>query len=127
MPHHTVLLVDGDADSRTIFRTVLEHRGYRVVEATEAEEAVWVARTILPSLVIQEHPIRLPDGSTLAGTLKADPETASIMILTITAHVMKPDLAAAWLDHSARVLTKPILPGSVAQNVDELIRPRVSF
>jgi CheY-like chemotaxis protein len=121
MPHHTVLLVDGDADSRTIFRTVLEHRGYRVVEATDPEEALRIARTVRPSLVIQEYPLRLRDGTTLAGTLKADPKTACILILTITAHVMKPALAAAWLDHSARVLTKPILPGTVARNVDELI------
>jgi two-component system, cell cycle response regulator len=121
MPHHTVLLVDGDVDARTIFRTVLEHRGYRVIEATDPEEALRIARTVRPSLVIQEHPLHFRDGTTFAQALKADPETACILILTITAHVMKPELAAAWLDHSARVLTKPILPGAVARNVDELI------
>jgi CheY-like chemotaxis protein len=121
MPHHRVLLVDKDDDSRTIFRTILEYRGYRVVEAAEPEEAFRIARTVRPSLVIQEHPLRLRDGTTLAQALKAAPETAGILILTITAHVMKPELAAAWLDHSARVLTKPILPGAVARSVDELI------
>jgi DNA-binding response OmpR family regulator len=121
MPHPTVLLADRDPDSRAIFRAILERHGYQVVEAPDPDHALEAARTARPSLVIQEYPFRFPDGSTLAQKLKAEDATASILILTITARVTKPELAAAWLDYSARVLTKPIHPGAVLRNVEEMI------
>lgn len=117
-----ILLVDDDPDARRIFRTVLEQRGYRVLEAQDGIEGLRLARAFHPDLIIREHPIRLPDGSTLAETLKADPTTSAIPIVTITSRATIPEVKAALDDHSVRVLLKPVSPPKVAQTVEGLLR-----
>lgn len=116
-----VLLVDSNVDSQAIFRAVLQYRGYRVLHARSAVEALGLARTYRPDLIIREHPVRLPDGSTLAATLKADPETSSIPIIVITSRVTPAELDNALRDHSTRVLAMPILPSEMAACVEQLI------
>lgn len=116
-----VLLVDEDPKYRGFLRTVLEERGYRVLEAQDGVEGLRLARAHHPDLIIREHPVPLPDGSTLAETLKADPATSSILIVTITARATVPDIRAALEDNSVRVLLKPVHPLRVAQTVEGLI------
>jgi CheY-like chemotaxis protein len=118
---HTVLLVSRDRDSREIFRSILEHRGYVVVEAVDPLEVLEIARVVRLDLLIRDYPLLLPDGSSVAEALKSDPATASIPILTITSRVTESELTAAKLDHSVRVLTKPIHPTLVVRHVQELI------
>jgi len=118
----TVLLVNGGKDSREIYGAILKHNGFCVLDAEDAVEGLRLARAHLPDVLIREHPMMLPDGSTLSATLKADPATASIQILTVTARVMPAELAAAYADHSARVVTKPLFPAQIVQHVRELLQ-----
>src|ERR1700722_4570728 len=47
-----VLVVDGTANGRELLRTLLEHEGYEVFEASDSPEAVERAQTILPDLIL---------------------------------------------------------------------------
>ena len=116
-----VLLVDGNVDSHAIFQAVLQYRGYRVFHTRSAVEALAFARTHRPDLIIREHPVRLPDGSSLAAALKADPETSSIPIIAITSRVTPSEVNDALRDHSTRVLGMPVLPSEMAAYVEQLI------
>ena len=50
----TILVVDDDEDSRVMLRTFLELEGYRIVEAGDGEEAVKIACSVQPDLIIMD-------------------------------------------------------------------------
>ena len=58
-PPPTVLIVDDDDDSRLMLKTLLEMWKYKVVEAADGGEAISVAETSSPDLIVMD--VKLPD------------------------------------------------------------------
>jgi two-component system cell cycle response regulator DivK len=102
-----VLLVEDHPLNRKLFRDILEIE-FEVVEATSAEEAQDILRTLSPDLILMD--IQLPgmDGLTLTRLLKSDPSTATIPVLAVSAHAMSGDIARARAVGCADYITKPI-------------------
>ncbi len=103
-----VLIVDDSEMNRKLARDVLRVAGFRTLEAGTAGEAVALASEWLPDLILMD--LRLPDGdgSDAARTLGADPGTATIPVLALTALPLDADdewLAAAGF---AGYIGKPI-------------------
>jgi DNA-binding response OmpR family regulator len=48
----SVLIVDESAESREVLRTVLEHRGVRILEASQPREGLELARQHQPDLIV---------------------------------------------------------------------------
>jgi CheY-like chemotaxis protein len=84
----TVLLVEDDRDNRAIYRTILEHSGYLVIEAEDGETGVQLARQHRPALVLMDISIPVLDGWAATRILKSDPATAAIPIIALTAHAL---------------------------------------
>jgi two-component system cell cycle response regulator DivK len=80
-----VLIVDDDARNRKLARDVLGLAGFDTLEAAAGEHAIALAREQLPDLVLMD--IRLPDldGSEALRRLKAEPATAHIPVVALTA------------------------------------------
>ena len=80
-----VLIVDDDARNRKLARDVLRPAGFDTLEAASGEDAIALTREQLPDLVLMD--IRLPDldGSEALRRLKADPATAHIPVVALTA------------------------------------------
>ncbi len=103
-----ILLVEDDELNRDSLRRLLRRRGYDILLAVDGEEALVMARTERPDVILMD--MRLPgiDGWEATRRLKADPETRAIPIVALTAHAMAGDrdqsLAAGCDDHD----TKPI-------------------
>jgi CheY-like chemotaxis protein len=57
-----VLVADDDEEIRFLFRTVLEIRGYRVIEAADGEEAVRLAQSAEPDLILMDGYLPRVDG-----------------------------------------------------------------
>src|SRR3712207_2506401 len=57
-----VLIADDDDDTRLLFRTVLEIRGYSVIEALDGEEAVRLAESARPDLILMDGSLPRLDG-----------------------------------------------------------------
>lgn len=125
MAQRTVLLVDGDTDTRKIFRAILLHHGYRVIEAKTAADGLQLAQTARPDVIILEFPVLLPDGHILAEVIKRDPATASIVVLTITSRAFPGELEMARMAGSDACLTKPIRPQLVVEEVERLLGSRL--
>jgi CheY-like chemotaxis protein len=71
---------------------LLEEGGYEIVKATSGEEALALTRNgATPALILMD--IHLPgmDGLSVVREMKADPRTAPIPILALTAHAMRGD------------------------------------
>ena len=80
-----VLIVDDDARNRKLARDVLAAAGFDTLEAAGGEDAIALAREQLPDVVLMD--IRLPDldGSEALRRLKAEPATAHIPVVALTA------------------------------------------
>jgi len=108
MANELILIVEDNDKNRKLVRDVLQHRGYRTLEAETGEDGVRLAREHRPALVLMD--IQLPgiDGIAALGQLRADAATRDIPIIAVTASAMTHDrqkIMAAGFD---AYQTKPI-------------------
>src|SRR5258708_37429168 len=104
----TVLVVEDDESNLELVTALLERLGHRSAAARSAEEAAGVLRASRPALVLMD--VRLPglDGLALTRRLKADPETASIPVIALTAHARPADREAALAAGRAARIPQPL-------------------
>ena len=81
----TILIADDRPDNVELVRDVLSMEGYRVVAAVDGQEALERIREYLPDLVLLDLDMPRLNGYEVCEQLKADPATADIPILMLTA------------------------------------------
>ena len=86
-----VLVVDDHRLNRELARELLERRGCRVLLAADGVEGLSMARSRSPKLIFLDLAMPKKDGFTVAGELKADPLTAHIPLVALTALAMRGD------------------------------------
>ena len=119
----TILIVEDNPDNQTIYRTILEHYGYRVLTAGNGEDGVRIAREEMPDLILMDVSIPIIDGWEATKILKADPATAKIHIVALTAHAMAADRAKATEVGCDGYLAKPVEPRRVIEEVQRFVGP----
>ncbi len=118
-----VLLVEDNEDNLVVYRTILEHVGYTVVEARDGEEGVSRARSARPDIILMDISIPKLDGWEATERLKADDGTSGIPIIALTAHALEEDRAKAMRAGCDGYLAKPVEPRRVVQEVEKFIGP----
>ncbi|NUS49207.1 MAG: response regulator [Gemmatimonadaceae bacterium] len=113
----TVLLVEDNEDNRIIYSTVLRHTGYAVVEALDGVQALELARSVRPDLILMDISIPEIDGWEATRILRQDAETRDIPIVALTAHALADDRERATLVGFTSYLAKPIEPRAVVAEV----------
>jgi CheY-like chemotaxis protein len=83
-----VLLVDDDPDVHELVRTRLEPLGYGVIDVLSGPEALDVARRRRPDVILLDLMMDGMDGFEVNTRLKADPVTADIPVVVLTAKDM---------------------------------------
>jgi two-component system, OmpR family, response regulator AdeR len=83
MAASTVLIIDSDDDSLAIYSLILNHHGYRVLQARDAESGLEVALALKPDVVVSDYYLPKMDGMTLLTRLQADERlsTTALMLL----------------------------------------------
>jgi CheY-like chemotaxis protein len=117
----TVLLVEDNEDNRTVYRTILEHFGYGVIEARNGEDGVRMAREEHPDLILMDISIPVIDGWEATRMLKGDEQTSAIPIIALTAHALATDRAKATEVGCDGYLAKPCEPRRVVAEVEKFI------
>ncbi len=86
-----ILIVEDNEKNMKLVRDVLQVKGYATIEATTGEDGVRLAKERLPALVLMD--IQLPgiSGIEALKQLRADPATAAIPVIAVTASVMVSD------------------------------------
>jgi len=86
-----ILIVEDNDKNLKLVRDVLQVKGYATVEAGNAEDGIVLARERKPDLILMD--IQLPgmSGIDAIGVLRADPATAAIPVVAVTASVMPQD------------------------------------
>ena len=84
-PPKTILVVDDDPEILSMLQLRLEHRGYKVLTASDGKEALASAKRSRPALMILDVMMPSKNGWEVARALKQDPVTEGIKILMLTA------------------------------------------
>ena len=108
MAGELILIVEDNEKNLKLVRDVLQFKGYRTLEAGTAGEGLRLAAEHRPDLILMD--IQLPDmdGSAALAQLRAEPSTAGICVVALTAQAMGGDrerLIGVGFDG---YLTKPI-------------------
>ena len=87
-----ILLVEDNEMNRDMLARRLERKGYEMVIAIDGQEAVRMAQSLTPDLILMD--IRLPvmDGWEAMRRIKIIPKMQSIPIIALTAHAMAGDM-----------------------------------
>jgi CheY-like chemotaxis protein len=93
MDRRQILIVDDYAGARYMRSRILSDAGYEVLEAENGEQALRLAGSVRPALILLD--VNLPDisGVEVCTRLRRDPQTAGIPVIQIT---------GAWLSEEAR-------------------------
>lgn len=86
-----ILLVEDVEDNRELARLLLENQGLEVVEAHNGAEAVAIAGQHPFALILMDLSLPGMDGWEAARQIRANPQTAHIPIVALTAHAMAGD------------------------------------
>ena len=84
--HPTILLVEDTVDTRYVLGLTLLEQGYRVLTATNGEEAVEVALRERPDLILMDLNLPQMDGLMATALIRGHEELRGVPILAITAY-----------------------------------------
>ncbi len=86
-----ILIVEDMEMNRKIVRIVLKAKGYEVLEAVDAEEALRMLQAGLPDLILMDIALPGISGEELTRQIKANSEWSHIPVIALTAAAMKGD------------------------------------
>jgi CheY-like chemotaxis protein len=104
----TILVVEDNDASRDALARRLQRRGYDVVLAVDGQQAVTVARSAKPDLILMDLGLPIIDGWEATRQLKADMSTQHIPIIVLSAHAMTNDRDLALAAGGDDFDTKPV-------------------
>src|SRR3989449_9073621 len=85
----SILLVEDNEMNRDMIGRHLDYYGYTVLTADNGMDAVSIARSAAPDLILMDMSLPGLDGWEATRQIKAAPETRSIPVIAITAHAME--------------------------------------
>ncbi len=119
-----ILLVEDNDLNRDMLSRRLQRRGHQVLLAADGMQAILMAESETPDIVVLDLTLPVIDGWEVARRLKSSPTTAAVPVFALTAHAMTGDreraLAAGCDDYD----TKPIDFPQLVAKLEALLAPR---
>ncbi len=116
-----LLLVEDEQVNRDLFRRRLERKGYAVVPAENGLSAVALTKTEKPDLVLMDLGLPDMDGWEATRRIKADPATAAIPVLVLSAHATRDAREKAFAAGCEEFETKPVDWESLFKKIEEAL------
>jgi two-component system cell cycle response regulator DivK len=102
-----VLVADDHEDTRLLFRTVLELRGYGVIEAADGEETVSTAESARPDLILMDGSLPRLSGLDATRRIRRSDDIGHVPIIFISGHAAASSLSLAREAGCNEYLVKP--------------------
>ena len=87
----TILVVEDQEDNRQILRDLLGSAGFQMVEAHDGEQALAMARSQRPDLILMDIQLPILDGYEATRAIKRDPELKHIPVIAVTSYALSGD------------------------------------
>jgi CheY-like chemotaxis protein len=117
-----ILLVEDNEMNRDMLSRRLERKGYAVVMAVDGAEAVAMAQSETPALILMDMSLPVLDGWEATRRIKASPATRSIPVIALTAHAMAGDEEKAREAGCNDYDTKPIDLPRLLEKIEALLK-----
>ncbi len=120
-----ILVADDEDNIRQLIRIVLTRAGYVVLEATDGVEALSQATSQAPDLILLD--VRMPnmDGVEALARLKADPATADIPVMMVSAYAQQREGLEYIASGASAYVTKPFNPRDLLVRIEALFAGRL--
>jgi pilus assembly protein CpaE len=116
-----ILIVDDDLETLRLVGIMLQRQGYIILAATSGPQALGLAKTEQPDLILLDIMMPEMDGFEVARQLRADGELGQIPILMFTAKTQVEDKVAGYESGADDYLTKPAHPAELNAHVKALL------
>ena len=116
-----ILLVEDNEMNRDMLSRRLARRAYEVVIAVDGENGLLLAASEAPDLILMDMSLPLLDGWEATRRLKADPATAHIPVIALTAHAMSSDREKALEAGCDDYDTKPVELPRLLEKIETLL------
>ena len=119
-----ILLVEDNEMNRDILSRRLARRGYEVAIAIDGQEALELASSTSPDLILMDMNLPTLDGWEATRRLRARAETAAIPVIALTAHAMSGDreeaLEAGCDDYDTKPIELERLLGKIVSQLERV-------
>lgn len=119
-----ILVVEDEAPIQELLQFNLERKKYHVKVVDSGEEGITMAGEFRPDLILLDIMLPGADGLEVCKRLKADPKTASIPIIMLTALCEEADIVAGLELGADDYVTKPFSPRVLLARVKAALRRR---
>src|SRR5262245_8506723 len=120
-----VLVVEDDADIALLLARSLTRAGFTVDQLSSGAEVLPTVRRALPDLLLLDLMLPGLDGIEICRALRADPSTAALPIIMLTARAEESDRIVGLELGADDYITKPFSPNEVVARVRALLRRTV--
>jgi len=121
-----ILVIEDDPSVLRFLEHTLQREGYQVLTATNGLSGIRMARSEMPDLLVLD--IMLPgiDGFEVCHRLRAEPATAKLPILILSAKAQEADKVTALQVGADDYLTKPVNLSDITSRVDILLAKKTA-
>src|SRR6185295_6869900 len=118
-----ILVADDSADSVAMMSLFLQDQGYRVVTASNGEDAIAVATQTIPSLILMDISMPTLDGLGATRRIREDATLRNVPVIAVTAFGTEGFQRAAYDVGVSGYLTKPIDLDRMCNLIAHLLSP----
>lgn len=122
-----VLVVDDYADLRHMWKLWLNMWGFDVWEAADGRVATELAFREPPRLILMDLSMPVMDGLTAVQRLRADPRTADLPVIGVTAHNGTHPAVGEFRAVCDLLLEKPVEPEILLEHLRRILKPAKSW
>lgn len=121
--NQTILIIEDNEQNMYLMRYLLETRGYNVVSAADGTDAVALACSCRPAVILLDIQLPGKDGYMIAGDLRACPQLRGVPIVAVTSYAMVGDRERILAAGASDYIEKPIDPYTFVDRVASNIKP----
>ena len=125
-PKFLILVVDDSADNVAMISLDLQQQGYRVVTAANGEDAITVAISMMPNLILMDINLPTLDGLGATRRIRENDALREVPIVAVTAFGTEGFQRAAYDAGVSGYLTKPLDLDRMHQLIARLLSPNQS-
>jgi len=118
-----IVVADDNPDIRLLLGKRLARRGYKLVLTANGRDALDEIRIRRPAAAVLDRVMPEIDGAHVCAELKADPETANIPVVLLSARAAEKDVVAGFEHGADEYLTKPFDIEELDETLQRLMLP----
>ena len=121
---NTILIVDDNADIRTLLRHILQDR-YQVNEADDGQQGLHLANEIVPDLIVSDVMMPVMNGLEFCQRVKDNFVTSHIPVILLTARALSKHQVEGYESGADAYITKPFSSDVLLACIDNLLKNRM--